>query len=102
MIFFIIDVVLPSEIVSLPPSSSCDSCSPLYNELRLCLSAQRNDFELQLKRPHLLQTLRLIVEDDVSIVNVSLWTAHNVFEDTVESTATTFVRNFLIIIFPLL
>ena len=93
MIFFIIDVVLPSEIVSLPPSSSCDSCSPLYNELRLCLSAQRNDFELQLKRPHLLQTLRLIVEDDDSVSNVMLNTSQSVFHEVEPRSLRTTVRN---------
>ena len=85
--------LIKADYVSLPPSSSCDSCSPLYNELRLCLSAQRNDFELQLKRPHLLQTLRLIVEDDDSVSNVMLNTSQSVFHEVEPRSLRATVRN---------
>ena len=76
MLFSLLDFLLPSDMTSLP-SSSCDSCTPLYNEVRLCLAAQENEFELQLSRLYLLQSLRLVYEDVDTVDLVTLETSYN-------------------------
>ena len=87
------DYILPSDVTSLP-SSSCDSCTPLYNEVRLCLAAQENEFELQLSRLYLLQSLRLVYEDVDTVDLVTLETSHNSDEPLSSTTFYINVRRF--------
>ena len=93
MLFSLLDYILPSEVTSLP-SSSCDSCTPLYNEVRLCLAAQENEFELQLSRLYLLQSLRLVYEDVDTVDLVTLETSHNSDEPLSSTTFYINVRRF--------